>query len=481
MTRPVPLHRPALISRAVAAAKLGAAVPGLALSDTVKAVDAREHVTQTLDRVSLRAIQTPQAFNFGALLAAHRDAAAAGRDDFSDDAALMEWAGHSVAVFAGEAGNVKLTMPEDFARVESGRLAMLADMRMGTGYDVHAFSDGDHVMLGGVKIPHTRGLAGHSDADAVLHALVDAILGALAEGDIGVHFPPSDPQWRGAASEEFLRFAGRACAGARRHDRASRRNRDLRGPAHRAAPRRDPRAHRRHRRPFARSCGGEGNHQRKTRLHRPWRRHRGAGNGDHPPALERLMADREMLEAAQALLDLCARKKLTLGLAESCTGGMLAATLTEIPGSSRVLDRGYVTYSNEAKQQIGVAAATIERYGAVSRETAEAMAKGVLANAPVTLSASVTGIAGPDGGTREKPVGLVHFAVAASRSGKLIHHEHHFGEIGRAQVRRALGAARPRHAHDSRRGRGFYELISSVSRHPAGRLQTSPAWAFVLP
>ena len=203
-----PFASGALIERAVAAAKLGAAVPGMALSDTVKAVDAREHVTQTLDRVSLRAIQTPQAFNFDALLAAHRDAAAAGRDDFSDDAALMEWAGHVVAVFAGEAGNVKLTMPEDFARVENERLAMLADMRMGTGYDVHAFSDGDHVMLGGVKIPHTRGLAGHSDADAVLHALVDAILGALADGDIGVHFPPSDPQWRGAASEQFLRFAG---------------------------------------------------------------------------------------------------------------------------------------------------------------------------------------------------------------------------------------------------------------------------------
>jgi nicotinamide-nucleotide amidase len=149
------------------------------------------------------------------------------------------------------------------------------------------------------------------------------------------------------------------------------------------------------------------------------------------------MPDREMMEAAQALLDLCARKKLTLGLAESCTGGLLAGALTEIPGSSRVLDRGFVTYSNEAKQQIGVAAATIERYGAVSREIAEAMAKGVLANAPVTLSASITGIAGPDGGTPEKPVGLVHFAVAASRSGKLVHHEHRYGAIGRAQVRRA--------------------------------------------
>jgi 2-C-methyl-D-erythritol 4-phosphate cytidylyltransferase / 2-C-methyl-D-erythritol 2,4-cyclodiphosphate synthase len=202
-----PFASEALIGRAVAAAKDGAAVPGLALSDTVKAVDAQERVMQTLDRATLRAIQTPQGFNFDALLTAHRDAAAVGRGDFSDDAALMEWAGHTVSVFAGDTGNVKLTLPEDFARAESQRLAMLADLRMGTGYDVHAFADGDHVMLGGVKIPHSRGLSGHSDADAPLHALVDAILGALAEGDIGVHFPPSDPQWRGAASEKFLRFA----------------------------------------------------------------------------------------------------------------------------------------------------------------------------------------------------------------------------------------------------------------------------------
>jgi nicotinamide-nucleotide amidase len=148
------------------------------------------------------------------------------------------------------------------------------------------------------------------------------------------------------------------------------------------------------------------------------------------------MPDEEMIEAAAGLLDICRQKKLTLGLAESCTGGLLAATLTDIPGSSRVFERGFVTYSNEAKQQIGVAAATIERYGAVSRETAEAMAKGVLANTPVTLAAAITGIAGPEGGTPEKPVGLVHFAVAASRSGKLVHHEHRFGEIGRYEVRR---------------------------------------------
>ena len=202
-----PFASPALITRAVAAAKHGAAVPGIPLSDTVKAVDTLGRVAQTLDRNALRAIQTPQAFNFEMLLAAHQQAAAAGRHDFSDDAALMEWVGHPVTVFAGEAGNVKLTLPEDFARAESQRLAMLSDVRMGTGYDVHAFTEGDHVMLGGVKIPHSRGLAGHSDADAPLHALVDALLGALAEGDIGVHFPPSDAQWRGAASEKFLRFA----------------------------------------------------------------------------------------------------------------------------------------------------------------------------------------------------------------------------------------------------------------------------------
>jgi nicotinamide-nucleotide amidase len=148
------------------------------------------------------------------------------------------------------------------------------------------------------------------------------------------------------------------------------------------------------------------------------------------------MPDEEMIEAAAGLLDTCRQKKLTLGLAESCTGGLLAATLTDIPGSSRVFERGFITYSNEAKQQIGVAAATIERYGAVSRETAEAMAKGVLANTPATLAAAITGIAGPDGGTPEKPVGLVHFAVAATRSGKLVHHEHRFGEIGRYEVRR---------------------------------------------
>jgi 2-C-methyl-D-erythritol 4-phosphate cytidylyltransferase/2-C-methyl-D-erythritol 2,4-cyclodiphosphate synthase len=197
-----------LISRAIIAGKAhGAAVPAVAVADTVKKIDEQDMVTETLDRSRLRMVQTPQAFVFGLIVEAHRRAAAAGLDDFSDDAALAEWAGHRVNVFAGETANVKLTTDDDFTGAEIVRGAALADVRTGNGFDVHAFGDGDHVMLGGVRIPHTRGLTGHSDADVALHALVDAILGALADGDIGVHFPPSDPQWRGAASERFLAFA----------------------------------------------------------------------------------------------------------------------------------------------------------------------------------------------------------------------------------------------------------------------------------
>jgi 2-C-methyl-D-erythritol 4-phosphate cytidylyltransferase/2-C-methyl-D-erythritol 2,4-cyclodiphosphate synthase len=198
----------ALIGRAIAAGRdRGAAVPAVAIADTVKKIDATAMVTETLDRNLLRTVQTPQAFEFGLIIAAHRRAASAGLEDFSDDAALAEWAGHPVSVFDGEQGNVKLTTSDDFLRAEAIRAAALADVRTGNGFDVHAFAEGDHVMLGGVRIPHSRGVTGHSDADVALHALVDAILGALAEGDIGLHFPPSDPQWKGASSDRFLAFA----------------------------------------------------------------------------------------------------------------------------------------------------------------------------------------------------------------------------------------------------------------------------------
>ena len=172
-----------LIARAIAAAeKTGAAIPVLPVTDTVKRLGPDGTIEKTIDRGPLRLVQTPQAFAFDALLDAHRRAAEKGREDFTDDAALAEWAGMTVSVFAGEPGNIKLTTPEDFARAEATQSAMLGDVRTGSSLDVHAF-------------------------DVALHALTDAILGALADGDIGAHFPPSDPQWRGASSDRFLAFA----------------------------------------------------------------------------------------------------------------------------------------------------------------------------------------------------------------------------------------------------------------------------------
>lgn len=219
-----PFADPALIARAIAAAHAhGAAVPGVPLNDTVKEIDAAGFVVATPDRARLRAVQTPQSFRFPLILEAHRAAAAADRD-YTDDAMIAEAAGHAVHVFPGDLANFKLTTPEDFARAMdqikapsaasgSGNLTdvrttkVLTDVRTGQGYDVHAFAEGDQVWLGGVSIPHSQSLAGHSDADVLMHAITDAVLGAIAEGDIGAHFPPSDPQWKGAASKIFLEHA----------------------------------------------------------------------------------------------------------------------------------------------------------------------------------------------------------------------------------------------------------------------------------
>ena len=194
-----PFVTPALMARAVAAAVThAAAVPGLAVTDTIKQVDIAGWIMATPERAGLRAVQTPQAFQFDLILRAHRSAAAAGRDDMTDDGAVAEWAGFRVHIFEGEAGNMKVTTPQDF---------VTAQTRTGQGFDVHAFTQGDHVCLGGVAIAHDRALLGHSDADVLMHAVTDAIYGALADGDIGAHFPPSDPKWKGAASEIFLRHA----------------------------------------------------------------------------------------------------------------------------------------------------------------------------------------------------------------------------------------------------------------------------------
>ncbi len=183
----------------------------VAIVDTLKRVDAEARIVETIPREHVHAAQTPQGFRFAALVEAHARAAAAGRDDFTDDAAVAEWAGLDVRVVAGDPANVKLTTNADFeiaeARMTLDRFARLADVRVGSGYDVHALVPGDHVTLCGVEIPHVARLDGHSDADVALHALTDAILGALGDGDIGAHFPPSDPQWRGCDSVVFLKDA----------------------------------------------------------------------------------------------------------------------------------------------------------------------------------------------------------------------------------------------------------------------------------
>ena len=145
----------------------------------------------------------------------------------------------------------------------------------------------------------------------------------------------------------------------------------------------------------------------------------------------------QLSKAAERVLSLCRARSLTTATAESCTGGLLAATLTEIAGSSDVFERGFVTYSNAAKEaMLGVPATILDRYGAVSRETAEAMAAGALAHSPADFAVAITGIAGPTGGSKDKPVGLVCFAAAA-RGGTLIAREKRFGDIGRRQVRLA--------------------------------------------
>jgi len=206
-----PLVEAATISGVIAA--LGeAALPVLPVTDTIKRSEDGRTVAGTEDRRQLFAAQTPQGFAFAPLLDAHRRAADE-PTEFTDDAAIAEWAGMTVTLTAGSGRNIKLTHPEDFARAERLLLGDKAmETRTGTGFDVHAFVPGDAVWLGGVRIPHSAKLDGHSDADAPLHALTDALYGALGEGDIGSFFPPSDPKWKGAASTIFLAHAAKLVA-----------------------------------------------------------------------------------------------------------------------------------------------------------------------------------------------------------------------------------------------------------------------------
>lgn len=209
-----PFVGPALIDRVLQALEQHpGAIPVVPVADTVKRVSADGLVEATVERADLRAAQTPQGFRYDAIRAAHARAAVSGID-FTDDAAIAEWAGIDVACVPGDPANRKLTTWGDFDLAEAmvERLGTF-EYRTGSGFDVHRFGDGDHVVLCSVRIPHSHGLLGHSDADVGLHALTDALLGAIADGDIGSHFPPSEPRWRGADSAQFLRHAAELVAG----------------------------------------------------------------------------------------------------------------------------------------------------------------------------------------------------------------------------------------------------------------------------
>lgn len=198
----------AIIDRTLdALAHAAGAVAAVPLADTLKRRDDAGLVAATVDRTGLWRAQTPQAFRFPEILAAHRAAAGAA---LTDDAAVAERAGLPVAIVAGGEANGKLTTEDDLRR--AGLAAAPSDVRTGTGFDVHRFGPGDYVWLCGLRIPHAQALVGHSDADVALHAITDAVLGAIGAADIGAHFPPSDPRWQGAASDRFLRHAAELVA-----------------------------------------------------------------------------------------------------------------------------------------------------------------------------------------------------------------------------------------------------------------------------
>lgn len=191
-----------------------AILPATPVTDTLKACTISRRVQRTVSREGLYAAQTPQGFAFQPILEAHRQAAVSSDDGFTDDASIAEWADMVVRVVEGDPQNVKLTVREDIAMADQKlrsrtHSSALPDIRTGTGYDVHSLEPGDGVTLCGVLIPHDHSLSGHSDADVGYHALTDALLATIAAGDIGDHFPPTDPRWKGEASSTFLTHAAK--------------------------------------------------------------------------------------------------------------------------------------------------------------------------------------------------------------------------------------------------------------------------------
>ncbi len=208
-----------VIDRVIAAlTDAPAVIAALPLADTLKRAGTGGVVAETVPRDGLWRAQTPQGFRFADILAAHHAAAIADRHEFTDDAAVAEWHGLDVRLVTGDAALAKLTTAEDIAMAElqHGR-PVPTGLRIGQGFDVHSFNTGDHVWLCGVRVPHTQGVEAHSDGDVGLHALTDALLGAIADGDIGQHFKNTDPRWRGVSSDQFLADAVRRIRELRGH------------------------------------------------------------------------------------------------------------------------------------------------------------------------------------------------------------------------------------------------------------------------
>ena len=199
-----PFADPTVFDRVIDAISItNGVIPAVPVADTLKRAE-KNRITDTVDRADLWRAQTPQGFPFAKILAAHRSAKG---QTLTDDAMVAEAAGLAVNIVPGAEANVKITTEEDLMRAEQSLGTTSGETRIGIGYDVHKFTNGDHVTICGVDIPHSHSLEGHSDADVGLHAMTDAILGAVGAGDIGTYFPPNDPQWKGAASDIFLRHA----------------------------------------------------------------------------------------------------------------------------------------------------------------------------------------------------------------------------------------------------------------------------------
>ena len=305
-------------------------MPALPVASTLKRVDGDGRVTATVPRDGLHAAETPQGFAFAAILAAHRKARRrAGASSPTTRRSPNGPACRSARV-AGDPANVKLTTADDIAAADRRLLAedalRLGDVRVGIGYDVHALGPGHEVMLGGVAIPHSRGLVGHSDADVVLHALTDAVLGALGEGDIGAHFPPSDPQWKGASSDRFL--ADAAARVAARGGVIAHLDVALVAEAPKIAPHRDAMRAR-----IAAICGIAIDRVgvKATTNEGLGFIGRGEGIAAHATATVRLpfgaRRDRPRAPPRRSraeLIALCTARGLKIATAESCTGGLIA-------------------------------------------------------------------------------------------------------------------------------------------------------------